>query len=215
MIETDFKIIKKKFGNILLDPDIYYRIYGTEKPRPYHKFKTISGLWLLPSEGTVTCFFAGSRKHWILSRLILNAKKGQFVDHRNRNVLDNTRQNLRIVTRSQNQLNRRPNIKTGFYGVWIVNNKYCKICEAILSCKKTRVRFNIKYTPESLILCALARDKMVLQAGLEEYAPLNFPCWKNEPFKTFLLETDLKSLKDKRRIPLDLFNIIRVLVMKR
>jgi hypothetical protein len=33
----------------------------------------------------------------------------------------------------------------------------------------------------------------VLQAGEEDYAPLNFPCFKNEPFRSFLLEEDLRS----------------------
>lgn len=41
-----------------------------------------------------------------MHRLLLNAQKGQVVDHINRNGLDNRRKNLRFCTQSQNQQNR-------------------------------------------------------------------------------------------------------------
>ena len=37
--------------------------------------------------------------------LLLEAKKGEIVDHINRDGLDNRRQNLRIVNRAQNRMN--------------------------------------------------------------------------------------------------------------
>jgi hypothetical protein len=60
----------------------------------------------------------GIRMH----RLIMGLKKGdkRQVDHINRDTLDNRRENLRIVTQTQNSQNRnsgRGN-KTGFKGVW-------------------------------------------------------------------------------------------------
>lgn len=40
-----------------------------------------------------------------LHRLIMSAQKGQLVDHINKNTLDCTRENLRILTPSENRIN--------------------------------------------------------------------------------------------------------------
>lgn len=47
----------------------------------------------------------GSRPCMLLHRLIMNAPRGAFVDHLNRNGLDCRRSNLRIVNKSQNAQN--------------------------------------------------------------------------------------------------------------
>lgn len=55
-----------------------------------------------------------------LHRYIMSAPKGLMVDHINGNTLDNRKNNLRIVTSSENQQNRRGaqrNSKSGVRGV--------------------------------------------------------------------------------------------------
>jgi hypothetical protein len=58
--------------------------------------------------------------------------------------------------------------------------------------------FQLPDSPANRVLVALARDKFVLQAGEEDYAPLNFPCWRNEPFRSILLQEDLRKYKTAR-----------------
>lgn len=59
--------------------------------------------WKLSSSGYAmnTPKFSGGNKH--MSRVILGVDT--FVDHKNHNRLDNRKQNLRAVTKSQNQMN--------------------------------------------------------------------------------------------------------------
>lgn len=56
-----------------------------------------------------------------MHRLILGCKKGEEIDHRSHNTLDNRRSNLRKATNSQNQANKGllPSNQSGYKGVSI------------------------------------------------------------------------------------------------
>lgn len=62
--------------------------------------------WMLGTDGSVTR--NRRKKERRLHRIIMNAKKGEYVDHINRNRLDNRKENLRICTNQQNNYNRGP-----------------------------------------------------------------------------------------------------------
>lgn len=61
----------------------------------------------------------GRNRIVLMHRLILSVPPGQFVDHRDRNTLDNRRQNLRYCTKAQNAQNSkiRSDNTTGKKGV--------------------------------------------------------------------------------------------------
>jgi hypothetical protein len=66
------------------------------------------------------------RKSFSMQNIIMQhtPTKNSFVDHINSNdTLNNRRNNLRIVTRQQNNMNRRSTNKTGFKGLSIYGNK--------------------------------------------------------------------------------------------
>ncbi len=61
----------------------------------------------------------GKRVKTGMHRLIMKAKKGQDIDHRDRNGLNNRKYNLRLCTNQQNSMNRDTNYGTSKYkGVW-------------------------------------------------------------------------------------------------
>lgn len=66
------------------------------------------------------------RQNIFLHRILMNTPKGMETDHINGNKLDNRKSNLRICTRSQNEINKSLGINntSGFKGVsWHKNRK--------------------------------------------------------------------------------------------
>lgn len=64
-----------------------------------------------------------------LHRFVMNAKKGEMIDHRDCNPLNNQKHNLRFATCSQNQMNKksRENSTSKYKGVWLYFKKSCFI----------------------------------------------------------------------------------------
>lgn len=79
-----------------------------------------SSLPRTPDYCHVTASYKGKSQG--LGRIIMEPPEGMQVDHINRNGLDNRRENLRIVTRQQNLLNRRNWNKSGHKSVFPYKN---------------------------------------------------------------------------------------------
>jgi len=91
--------------------------------------KIIGCNWLLSTAGYL-CRHGNDGKWIWLHRFIINAAENAKVDHKNRNRLDNRRENLRICTDEENARNAKihKDNKCGFKGVYQSGNKfYAKI----------------------------------------------------------------------------------------
>jgi hypothetical protein len=182
---------------IKIDPDIFSKIFNIYGNPPNRKYNGGITSVRISSDGCPVVVLG--KRPVPLARFVMNAQKGQIVDHQNRDPLDNRRCNLRFVTKRQNNLNKKCNNDTGFFGVCIKHQGKRTYCSAkfMRACGKEIV-FQLPDSPQNRVLAAFARDKFVLQAGEEDYAPLNFPCWKFEPFRSILLNEDLKKYKTDR-----------------
>jgi hypothetical protein len=60
-----------------------------------------------------------NRKHVFLHNFVISTKKGLEIDHINGNKFDNRRENLRHVTKSQNQINNHKKVKTLSCYKWV------------------------------------------------------------------------------------------------
>jgi len=83
------------------------------------------------------------RKMVLLHRVIMSAAKGQFVDHANRNKMDNRRSNLRFVTRSQNSINRGH--RADYRGVRLEDGKW----RASIGVNRKNIKLGRFDTPEA------------------------------------------------------------------
>ncbi|MGB8227384.1 MAG: HNH endonuclease [Sedimentisphaerales bacterium] len=195
--KIDYLTFRVQGRIIKIDPDIYRKIFNIHLDPPNRKYNGCITSVRISADGCPVVVL--SKRPVPLARFVMSAQKGQIVDHRNRNPLDNRRCNLRFVTKRQNNLNKKCNNDTGFFGVCIKHQGKRTYCSAkfMLACGKEIV-FQLPDSPANRVLAAFARDRFVLQAGEEDYAPLNFPCWKFEPFRSILLNEDLKKYKTKR-----------------
>lgn len=96
-------------------------------------------------------------KHVRMSRIIINCPPDKEADHRNHDTLDNRRKNLRVVTRTQGNVNRRPFGASGYKGVIRDNNRWIS---SITVCRK-RFYLGSFDSPEEAALAYNAKAKEV------------------------------------------------------
>ena len=111
----------------------------------------------------------GKFKTVSMHRLIMKAKKGQEVDHRDRNGLNNQKNNLRLCTRSQNLMNmkKRENCSSRYKGV--TRSKSAKRWQAQITLNYRNINLGLF---DSEIDAARAYNKAAIRL-FGEFARLN------------------------------------------
>lgn len=105
-----------------------------------------------------------------MHRLILDAKKGQYVDHVNHDGMDNRRCNIRLCSQSQNNANNRCVVGiSGYRGVYPVRRGSSWL--AAIQHHGITIRLGVF---SDKVNAAIARDKAALHY-FGEFATLNFP----------------------------------------
>lgn len=116
------------------------------------KHLLIERSWGMATNGYLRCTQKKFGKEKALHRVIMRPGKGFFVDHINGNKLDNRRENLRIVTKSQNQMNSKKPFrspKTSKYkGVYRLKNVKSRGCEWV-----ARIRINRQHIHIGMFRC--------------------------------------------------------------
>lgn len=111
----------------------------------------------------------GKKIHFKLHRIIMNAQKGEQIDHINGDSLDNRRENLRICTQSQNNANRRilSTNNSGYRGVsW---SETAQMWRATI--KKDGLQKHIGYFPDKKTAARIYNIEAMELFG--EFAVLN------------------------------------------
>ena len=115
--DEDFELIRQwKWRTVLFDKKHLYVMSSIKRDNKWHNI--------------------------LMHRLIMNAQKGQEIDHRNGNRLDNRRSNLRFCTSSQNKMNMKKHKGTSRYkGVSWQKQRGKWIAGIMLNYKKTHLGY--------------------------------------------------------------------------
>jgi len=144
--------------------------------------------WYVTDRGYVRTTLSGGLKIE-LHRFLTNPEEGKVVDHIDRNKLNNSKANLRIVTPGENGQNQplRPNRTTKYRGVHLKNGKYI-------------VRVNDVYVGsfDAPMIAAMQHDRYVINKGLH-MVELNFKSVKED----YLAEENYEIPKYKKETKYD------------
>jgi hypothetical protein len=160
------KLILTKGYLALVDDDVYERILKLN--RPWFARVSRDSIYAARDE----TYSKKNRKRVYLHRWIMGLPPGRtpVVDHINRDTLDNRRENLRLVTTSENNRNSGLSISntSGFIGVAVVNDS--GNWRAYASSNNKQINIGVWPTKE---LAAVGRDLFVKERF--PTSVLNFP----------------------------------------
>ena len=150
------KILMVQGKEIMVDDDVYMWA---------KHFK-----WQLGNKGHV--YIHQNRSYAWLHRIIMDTPEDMLCDHKDRNPSNNTRENLRNCTKSQNSMNTTalPN-KLGYRGVSVDKRRISKPYRAYIQVDGKRKSVGSYATPEE---AGRGYDKAAKE-HYGEYAILNFP----------------------------------------
>lgn len=114
---------------------------------------------------------AKGKRTELMHRVILNARKGQIVDHIDGNALNNIRENLRFATPLQNIANTMCQNRHGYKGICFHKRCRSRPWQAIIRVKGTQKSIGYFDTKEE---AARAYDDVAFSLH-GEFARLNFP----------------------------------------
>jgi hypothetical protein len=125
-----------------------HTVYATVDMGDFNKVNGYPGTWtVIRNTNVKECIYAamghkdenGKFTMSLMHRIIMDNPEGKFIDHINHDTLNNKKENLRIVTPSQNQQNRKgamKNSKTGIRGVYLNKQTNRWVAEIKLGGKK-------------------------------------------------------------------------------
>jgi hypothetical protein len=154
--------------------------------------------WCVTRTNDCTKFYAiasikenGKRKTLLLHRALLNAQKGQIVDHINGDSLDNRLCNLRFCNVSQNGANSKPKKNKRFKGIYFRKDRNSWIARVVFNYKKIYVG---EYKSEEM---AAAAYDVAAKIVFKEFCKTNF----NKPTEWYgSLNTKIPDLLSKNKV---------------
>lgn len=159
------KIINVKYKNTTLEVKVDDEDYDYLMQWKWFAIKSKTDDNYFSILRTEYCNIIKKCRPFVMARTIMKAQKGQIVDHKDRNTLNNQKSNLRFCNKAQNGANRRAWGKSSYLGINFKHGKW----EARLRVGKKYLYLG-RHTTEKE--AALAYNKKAIEVH-GEFANLN------------------------------------------